>query len=84
MSIKAVIFDAYGTLVRNESLRCIPQRIVADHGLSARVEDVFGAWIARHFEATQRPSPLFAPRSYQTPTRSISPRGRSAFPWSSS
>jgi 2-haloalkanoic acid dehalogenase type II len=53
--VKAVIFDAYGTLVRNEGLRRIPQRIVADHGLSARAEDVFDAWIDRYSEATQRP-----------------------------
>ena len=55
MPVKAVVFDAYGTLVRNEGLRRIPQRIVADHGLSARAEDVFDAWIDRYSEATQRP-----------------------------
>jgi 2-haloalkanoic acid dehalogenase type II len=55
MPVKAVVFDAYGTLIRNEGLREIPQRIVADHGLSARAEDVFEAWIDRYSEATQRP-----------------------------
>jgi 2-haloalkanoic acid dehalogenase type II len=55
MPVKAVIFDAYGTLLRNETLTCIPQRIVADHGLSALAEDVFEAWIDGYFEATQRP-----------------------------
>jgi len=33
---KAVIFDAYGTLLRNDDLALIPKQIVADHGLSAR------------------------------------------------
>ncbi|HEY3097394.1 MAG TPA: HAD family hydrolase [Methylomirabilota bacterium] len=55
MPVKAVVFDAYGTLIRNEALHRIPQRIVADHGLSARAEDVFDAWIDRYSEAIQRP-----------------------------
>ena len=55
MPIKAVIFDAYGTLVRNEGLRRIPACIVADHRLPARVEDVFEVWLERYSEAIQRP-----------------------------
>jgi 2-haloalkanoic acid dehalogenase type II len=55
MPVKAVVFDAYGTLIRNEGLHRVPQHIVADHGLAARVEDVFDAWIDRYVEATQRP-----------------------------
>jgi 2-haloalkanoic acid dehalogenase type II len=55
MPIRAVIFDAYGTLIRNEGLHRVPHHIVADHGLAARVEDVFEVWITRYFEATQRP-----------------------------
>jgi 2-haloalkanoic acid dehalogenase type II len=55
MRVKAVVFDAYGTLIRNEALRHIPQRIVADHGLVARAEDVFDAWIDRYSDAIQRP-----------------------------
>ena len=51
--IKAVIFDAYGTLLRNDDLALIPRRIVADHGLSARVEDVWRAWSELYYEATQ-------------------------------
>jgi 2-haloalkanoic acid dehalogenase type II len=51
---KAVIFDAYGTLVRNDALRLIPQRIVADHGLSTSVDDVLRRWVELYFEATQR------------------------------
>ena len=53
MPIKAVTLDAYGTLLRNESLMLIPQRIVADHRLSVPVEDVWHAWAALYFEATQ-------------------------------
>jgi 2-haloalkanoic acid dehalogenase type II len=55
MAIKAVIFDAYGTLLRNEGLMLIPQRIVADHGLSVRVDDVWRVWSELYFEATQVP-----------------------------
>jgi len=51
--IKAVIFDAYGTLLRNDDLALIPRRIVADHALSARVEDVWRAWSELYYEATQ-------------------------------
>jgi 2-haloacid dehalogenase len=51
--VKAVLFDAYGTLLRNEDLMLIPRRIVADHGLSLPVEDVLRAWIGLYSEATQ-------------------------------
>ena len=50
---KAVIFDAYGTLLRNDDLVLIPRRIVADHGLSTRIEEVWRAWSELYFEATQ-------------------------------
>jgi 2-haloalkanoic acid dehalogenase type II len=50
---KAVIFDAYGTLLRNDDLALIPKQIVADHGLSARVDDVWRAWSELYFETTQ-------------------------------
>jgi 2-haloalkanoic acid dehalogenase type II len=53
MPIRAVIFDAYGTLLRNETLLEIPRRIVADHGLSASIDEVWRAWIDRYVEATQ-------------------------------
>jgi len=53
MPVKAMTFDAYGTLLRNESLRLIPQRIVADHRLSVSIGDVWDAWITLYFEATQ-------------------------------
>ncbi len=55
MPVKAVIFDAYGTLLRNEDLRLIPRRIVADHGLSVPVDDVWRVWIDLYSEATQLP-----------------------------
>jgi 2-haloalkanoic acid dehalogenase type II len=55
VSVKAVIFDAYGTLLRNEDLMLIPRRIVADHGLSVRIDDVWRVWMGLYFEATQRP-----------------------------
>jgi 2-haloacid dehalogenase len=54
MPVKAITFDAYGTLFRNESLMLIPQRIVADHALSVRAEDVLRQWITLYTEATQR------------------------------
>jgi 2-haloacid dehalogenase len=54
LPFKAVIFDAYGTLVRNDDLRLIPRKIVADHGLSTSVDDVLRRWIELYFEATQQ------------------------------
>ena len=53
MPIRAVTFDAYGTLVRNEDLRAIPRRIVADHGLAVSVDEVLRYWVELYFEATQ-------------------------------
>ena len=53
MPIKAITLDAYGTLLRNEDLMLIPQRIVADHRLSVSVDDVWRMWMALYFEATQ-------------------------------
>jgi len=53
MRIEAVTLDAYGTLVRNESLRAIPERIVADHGLAADVDEIWRRWSDLYFEATQ-------------------------------
>src|SRR3989449_8933569 len=55
MPVKAVIFDAYGTLLRNEDLMLIPRRIVADQGLSVRIDDVWRGWIDLYSEATQLP-----------------------------
>ena len=52
-SLKAVIFDAYGTLIRNEDMMLIPRRIVADHGLPVPGEDVWRCWIDLYHEATQ-------------------------------
>jgi 2-haloalkanoic acid dehalogenase type II len=54
MPIKAVTFDAYGTLVRNEDLTLVPRRIVADHGLSAPVEEILRLWIDLYAEVTQQ------------------------------
>jgi 2-haloalkanoic acid dehalogenase type II len=48
-----VTFDAYGTLLRNDDLMLIPRRIVADHGLSVRIDDVWRLWIDLYHEATQ-------------------------------
>ena len=53
MPVKAMTFDAYGTLLRNENLMLIPQRIVADHGLSVSSDDVWHVWINLYYEATQ-------------------------------
>ena len=62
--IRAVTFDAYGTLLRNEDLMRIPRQIVADHGLSVGSDDVFRIWIDLYFEATQR-SPFRTLREIQ-------------------
>lgn len=53
MPVRAVTFDAYGTLLRNEDLIMIPRRIVADHALPVRPEDVNRLWIDLYHEATQ-------------------------------
>jgi 2-haloalkanoic acid dehalogenase type II len=55
MSIRAVIFDAYGTLLKNEGMTLVPQQIVADHALSAGVDGVVCRWIDLYSDATQRP-----------------------------
>ncbi len=64
MTVRAVTFDAYGTLLRNEDLMLIPRQIVADHGLSVRSDDVLRIWIDLYFEATQR-SPFRTLREIQ-------------------
>lgn len=53
MPIRAVTLDAYGTLVRNEDLRSIPRRIVADHGLAVDPDDVLRHWVDLYHEAVQ-------------------------------
>ena len=53
MPLRAITFDAYGTLVRNEDLMLVPQRIIADHNLSVSVHDVWRVWSDFYFEATQ-------------------------------
>lgn len=53
MPIKAITLDAYGTLLRDENLMLIPQRIVADHKLSVSIDDVWRMWMTLYFEATQ-------------------------------
>ena len=53
MRIEAVTLDAYGTLLRNEDLMAVPRRIVADHGLTVRVDEVWRLWSELYFEATQ-------------------------------
>ena len=53
MSVKAVTFDAYGTLLRNENLRLVPSRIVADHGLSVSVDEVYRLWAEAYYRETQ-------------------------------
>ena len=40
-------------MLRNDDLALIPKQIVADHGLSAPVDDVWRAWSELYFEATQ-------------------------------
>ena len=64
MTVRAVTFDAYGTLLRNEDLMLIPRQIVADHGLSVRSDDLLRIWIDLYFEATQR-SPFRTLREIQ-------------------
>jgi len=67
LPFKAVIFDAYGTLLRNEDLRLIPRQIVADHRLSTSVEHVLQRWIDLYYEATQR-APFRTLREIETDT----------------
>lgn len=55
MPVRAVLFDAYGTLLRNEDLMLIPRRIVADHGLPVPIDDVLRVWTDLYSEATQLP-----------------------------
>lgn len=55
MTIRAVTFDAYGTLFRNDDLVLIAQRIVDDHRLRMPVEDVYQRWTDLYYEATQLP-----------------------------
>ena len=50
---KAVIFDAYGTLLRNDDLLMVPRQIVEDHGLTGRIDEVWRAWEELYFEATR-------------------------------
>jgi 2-haloalkanoic acid dehalogenase type II len=49
---KAVTFDAYGTLLKNDDLAVIPRRIVADHRLAAPIHEVWRAWSELYHEAT--------------------------------
>ena len=55
MPVKAVTFDAYGTLLRNEDLLQVSRRIVDDHRLAAPIDSVFRSWIELYHEETQRP-----------------------------
>ncbi len=54
MPVKAVLLDAYGTLLRNEDMMQVPRRIVTDHGLSVPIDDVLRAWSDLYSE-TQLP-----------------------------
>ena len=63
--IKAVIFDAYGTLLRNDHDRLIPRRIVGDHRLATPVAEVLRAWSDLYGEATQQ-SPFRSLRQIHT------------------
>lgn len=67
VTIRAVTFDAYGTLFRNEGLNLIPQAIVTDHGLSTPVDDILQMWLGLYYEATQT-SPFRTLREIQLAT----------------
>ena len=54
MAIRAITFDAYGTLIKNEGLLAVPERIVADHGLTVGVDAVLKRWIAGYAEGIRR------------------------------
>jgi len=60
-----VIFDAYGTLLRNDHDRLIPRRIVGDHRLATPVAEVLRAWSDLYSEATQQ-SPFRSLRQIHT------------------
>src|SRR5262245_4505555 len=55
MPVKAVTFDAYGTLLRNEDLMLVPRRIASDHRLSVPTDQVYRFWNELYHEETQRP-----------------------------
>jgi 2-haloalkanoic acid dehalogenase type II len=50
---KAVLLDAYGTLIRNEDLTLLARRLVDDHRLTVPHEDVYRLWVDLYHEATQ-------------------------------
>ena len=81
MTIRAVTFDAYGTLVRDDDLGQIPRRIVADHGLAMAPDDVWRAWTDLYYEATQA-SPFRTLRAMEAQilTRLLDQLGVSADP----
>ena len=60
-----MIFDAYGTLLRNDHDRLIPRRIVGDHRLATPVAEVLRAWSDLYSEATQQ-SPFRSLRQIHT------------------
>jgi HAD superfamily hydrolase (TIGR01493 family) len=66
-AVKAVLFDAYGTLLRNEDMMLIPRRIVADNGLA--VDEMWRAWGDLYSAATQV-SPFRTLREIQGPALS--------------
>ena len=74
MSIKAVTFDAYGTLLRNEDLRLVPSRIVADHGLSVSVDEVYRLWAEAYrsrFPDSRGSTPALSASSYVLRTTKV-------------
>ena len=53
--VKAVTFDAYGTLIENRGLVTVAARMVADHHLPCSADDLCTLWVDGYYEATQRP-----------------------------
>jgi 2-haloalkanoic acid dehalogenase type II len=54
MPFKAVTFDAYGTLLKNQGVIAVARRIVVDHRLTVPSEEVSRCWIDLYCEATQQ------------------------------
>ena len=52
--VKAVTFDAYGTLIQNRGIVTIAARMVADHRLPCSADELCALWVDGYYEATQQ------------------------------
>ena len=52
-SVKAVTFDAYGTLIENRGVVTVAARMVDDHRLPCSADEFCALWVDGYYEATQ-------------------------------